>query len=549
MKGIILSAGSHPELAPITATTPVGSLPLGGRPIVAHQLERLAERGITDVLVVLHHLPFPIERTIHAYAPEGMNVRVVLDRELTGTASSLRRHGDFVTETTLVILGDIIERLDLEGALALHADQKALLTAILTPPQGDRRGGVGTLAPDGRLTQFIEGPRPWPEGEDVLMSAGLYLIEPPLITEHVLQGAIGRDLLPMLAEGGERVYGYRSAGYWRDAGTPLGYVRAQFEHLAAGSYVDPLARVHPGAKLVAPYWIGPGCRIAQESQVGPGAVLVHDVHLERGAKVESTVVLAGTRLGKATRWQDRLIWRHGSFGLQAADPYFELAADSDELAPTLREPWSERFAQVLDSLLAASGIVLLSPLLLAIALLIYLDNPGPVIYTQLRVGQDRRAFRLGRLRGRVFELYKFRTMGVDADRKREALQNQNQYGQGAFFKLESDPRITRIGHFLRKTSLDELPQLINVVLGDMRLVGNRPLPVYEAEALQEDWQRLRFACPAGITGLWQISGRSDLSEKERMVLDSYYSVTRSYWSDWVILAKTIPALLLRRGAR
>lgn len=549
MKGLILSAGSQPELAPITATTPVGTLPLGGRPLVAHQLERLHSLGIREVLVVLHHLPFPIERIIQAYAPDGMNVRVVLDRELAGTASALLQHAEFISETTLVLLGDIIERLDLEGALALHGERRALLTALMTPPEGDRRGGVGELAPDGRLLHFEEDPASWPLGAEMLVSAGVYLVDPRLLQEATLSGGIGADLLPGLTKRGMAVYGHRALGYWRDAGTPRGYVQAQLEHLQDGAFVHPLARVHADAKLVPPYWIGPGCRIAREAQVGPEAVLVHDVHLERGARLTSSVVLAGTRVGKATRFQDRLIWRHGSFDLRAAAPPFELAADTDELAPTLREPWSERVAQVQDSLLATVGLVLLSPLLLAIALLIALDDPGPPLYTQLRVGQDRRAFRLGRLRGRVFELYKFRTMCVDADGKLEALKSQNQYGEGAFFKLDHDPRVTRIGRFLRKTSLDELPQLLNVVLGDMRLVGNRPLPVYEAEALKEDWQRLRFASPAGITGLWQISGRSDLSEKERMVLDSYYSVTRSFWNDWVILAKTIPALLLRRGAR
>lgn len=550
MKGLILSAGAQPELAPITSTTPVGSLPLGGRPLLAHQLERLFEVGIREVLVVLHHLPFPIERTVQAFAPAGMKVRVVLDREIAGTAGALQQHAAFITETTLVLLGDIVERLDLEGALLLHARREAILTALMAVPEGDRAGGVGALAPDGRLLHFEEDPAPWSQGADVLVSAGVYLVEPRLFQEAVLSGDIGSDLLPMLAKSGMAVYGHRASGYWRDAGTPRGYVLAQLEHLKDRSYVDPLARVHAGAKLVAPYWIGPGCRIDREAQVGPGAVLANDVHLERGARLDSSVVLAGTRVGKATRFHERLIWRHGSFDLLAAAPAFELAADTDELAPTLREPLSERLAQVQDSLLAALGLVLLSPLLLAIALLITLDDPGgPPLYTQLRVGQDRRAFRLGRLRGRVFELYKFRTMCVDADFKLESLKSQNQYGQGAFFKLERDPRITRVGRFLRKTSLDELPQLLNVVMGDMRLVGNRPLPVYEAEALVEDWQRLRFASPAGITGLWQISGRSDLSEKERMVLDSYYSVTRTFWSDWAILAKTLPALFLRRGAR
>lgn len=550
MKGLILSAGSHAELAPINATAPIGALPLLGRPILAHQLERMSELGVQEVLVVLHHKPFPVERTLQAYAPEGMNVRVVLVRELSGTAHALREHASFLSETTLVMLGDIVERLNLAGALERHRARGAVLSAIVSERSLEAcRGGAAALGTDGRLTAFDERPEPWPQDPNWFVSTGLYLVEPTVV-EHIPDCPfdLGADLLPQLIRAGHPVYGELATGRWRDAGTPGGYFRAQMEALE-GLYVDPLASVHPAAKIVGPAWIGPGCRIEREAEVGPLTVLAHDVHLLRGAKVERTVVLGGTRLGKATRWSERLVWRHGSFDVTRPTSAFELSADPEELTSTLSEPWSERLGQVLDSLLAAFGLLLLSPLLLAIALLVYVDDPGPVVYSQLRVGQDRRAFRLGSLRGRVFELYKFRTMVVDADRRLAALKSQNQYGEGAFFKLERDPRITRIGHFLRKTSLDELPQLINVLLGDMRLVGNRPLPVYEAEALSEDWQRIRFACPAGITGLWQISGRSDLSEKERMVLDSYYSVTRSFWTDWVILAKTIPALLLRRGAR
>jgi lipopolysaccharide/colanic/teichoic acid biosynthesis glycosyltransferase len=140
-------------------------------------------------------------------------------------------------------------------------------------------------------------------------------------------------------------------------------------------------------------------------------------------------------------------------------------------------------------------------------------------------------------------------MHPDAEQRVEALRARNQYRGGAFFKLEDDPRITRVGRFLRRTSLDELPQLLNVLRGEMRLVGNRPLPLYEAEALTEDWQRARFLAPAGITGLWQISGRSELSERERLALDALYAATRSFRGDLGILLRTVPALLARRGAR
>ena len=203
---------------------------------------------------------------------------------------------------------------------------------------------------------------------------------------------------------------------------------------------------------------------------------------------------------------------------------------------------------MVDRLIAVTALIVLSPVLFLVALLIKLDSPGPVLYSQLRVGQGKR-MPAGQYQGRVFELLKFRTMYQDADRRLKDVLEQNEYGDSPFVKIKNDPRITGVGRLLRATSLDELPQFLNVVRGDMGLVGNRPLPLYEAEQLGDDWQRIRFDAPAGITGLWQISGRSDLSAEERIVLDSYYALTRSTWSDVKIVLLTIPALLARRGAR
>jgi lipopolysaccharide/colanic/teichoic acid biosynthesis glycosyltransferase len=186
--------------------------------------------------------------------------------------------------------------------------------------------------------------------------------------------------------------------------------------------------------------------------------------------------------------------------------------------------------------------------MLIVAIAIKLDSPGPALYKQLRVGEGRPGGRNLRS-GRVFKIYKFRTMYIDADDRLAEVRKLNQYKNQTFVKIENDPRITRLGNFLRKSSLDELPQLFNVLLGDMQLVGNRPLPVYEAEALSEEWQKLRFQAPAGITGLWQISGRSNMSAEERLVLDNYYAITYSFWGDIKILLMTIPALIKTRGAR
>ena len=171
-----------------------------------------------------------------------------------------------------------------------------------------------------------------------------------------------------------------------------------------------------------------------------------------------------------------------------------------------------------------------------IAIAIRLETRGPIFYNSKRAG---RGFR-------VFKFYKFRTMEVNADAKIAALSHLNQYGEGAkFFKISNDPRITRVGRFLRNTSLDELPQLMNVLKGDMSLVGNRPLPLYEASALTTNEFVERFMAPAGITGLWQIKkrGKSDMSTEERIGLDILYAKNSNLLYDLWIMALTPKALL------
>ena len=206
----------------------------------------------------------------------------------------------------------------------------------------------------------------------------------------------------------------------------------------------------------------------------------------------------------------------------------------NQFLPTFKMPIPKR---VFDICLSFMALVLLSPLFLLIAILIKLESRGPVFYVSLRAGSGYK----------IFNFYKFRTMKLNADKELVNLLHLNQYNNKAgtsFFKFNKDPRTTRFGRLLRSTSLDELPQLINVLIGDMSLVGNRPLPLYEAEKLTKDQFAKRFLAPAGITGLWQISRRNleELSEEERMNLDITYADRSSFFYDLKILFKTIPVV-------
>ena len=193
--------------------------------------------------------------------------------------------------------------------------------------------------------------------------------------------------------------------------------------------------------------------------------------------------------------------------------------------------------RALDIVASFAGIFLLTPLLLIVSLWIKSTSSGPVFFIQKRVGLGKRGF----------WLYKFRTMDADAEERMAEIEHLNEVS-GPVFKIQNDPRITPIGKFLRKTSIDELPQLFNVLKGDMSLVGPRPLPVRDYIGFDEDWHRRRFSVKPGITCLWQVSGRSGVSFEKWMQLDMEYIDKWSLWLDLKILAKTIPAVLKGAGA-
>jgi exopolysaccharide biosynthesis polyprenyl glycosylphosphotransferase len=203
----------------------------------------------------------------------------------------------------------------------------------------------------------------------------------------------------------------------------------------------------------------------------------------------------------------------------------------------ISEGWQLILKRVLDFTVAFVVLLLLSPVLVVIAALIALTSSGPVLFVQRRVG----------LHKREFAVYKFRTMVVDAEKKMREVEHLNEVS-GPVFKISNDPRITPLGKFLRKTSIDELPQLINVLKGDMSLVGPRPLPVRDYEGFSKDWQRRRFSVRPGITCLWQVSGRSSIPFEQWMELDLQYIDKWSLWLDLRILVRTIPAVMKGEGA-
>lgn len=192
--------------------------------------------------------------------------------------------------------------------------------------------------------------------------------------------------------------------------------------------------------------------------------------------------------------------------------------------------------RLVDIVLVVLGLILISPVLIILALLIKFTSRGPILYKSLRIGKHYQPF----------YMYKFRTMTVDADQQRDKLRQQANL-QGNLFKLENDPRVTPVGRLLREFSLDELPQLLNVLKGEMSLVGPRPLPPDESNLFEGPYT-MRYDVLPGITGAWQVGGRSKLNFKQLCELELGYVINWSIFKDFEILFKTLPAVLMKNGA-
>jgi len=193
--------------------------------------------------------------------------------------------------------------------------------------------------------------------------------------------------------------------------------------------------------------------------------------------------------------------------------------------------------RAMDILLAGGLIVIFTPFFIIVSLVIKLTSKGPIIFKQIRVGRN----------GRHFKFYKFRSMRTDAEIAKKNIMSKNESSDGVIFKMKKDPRLTPIGGFIRKYSIDELPQLFNVLIGDMSLVGPRPpLPSEVVEYTLEDRKRLHIK--PGITCLWQISGRSDIPFRQQVQLDEQYIKSSGFWADFKILLRTIPAVVMGKGA-
>jgi exopolysaccharide biosynthesis polyprenyl glycosylphosphotransferase len=266
------------------------------------------------------------------------------------------------------------------------------------------------------------------------------------------------------------------------------------------------------------------------ARIRPDEVILAEAALDEGAVLEVVreAHREGIKVRIAPETTDLLVQR-GEYVPGHGVPLFELR-------PPVLTGWDWVVKRGFDLVVSALVLVVGLPLWMLIAVAVKLDSRGPVLFVDRRIGVGEREF----------GMLKFRTMVAEAESLQAQLEDANE-AEGALFKIRDDPRLTRVGRFLRRFSLDEVPQIVNVLKGEMSLVGPRPLPLRDYRLL-EDWHRARYAVLPGVTGLWQISGRSELTFDDLVRLDFTYLENWSIWLDITIIARTIPAVVTQRGA-
>lgn len=558
MQAVILAGGRERGFAGMDPSVPRALLPLGNTPLLVHLLAYLGRQGINQATVCLNADARIVEKRIPDGTPWGITLRYRYESAPTGTAGSLRglRSAGF-DGPLLLVTGVPFLDFPLTRLLTLHRERRAAASLGLTRwwgPAGYPEEIVE--GPDGQV-EAVRVPYGQPGGRG-LRTLGVYLLEPAAL-ERIGQESyldLKEQLLPRLRRAGESVLGLEVPGLGvRLDGLPdylafsqdflsngyMGWIRRDSRESRVR--LGPAVSVAPSAALLGPLClgerstvsahvrvegptaIGAGCSLATRSAV-VASVLLEGVEVAERAQLERCLVGPGCRIPPGASLRDAVLTQPRGNG---AGPLIRPLAESGLIHGEVRAAATgdhQKVKRGLDLCLAAAGLLFSAPLLGLAALAIRLDSPGPVFFRQRRVGEG----------GREFSMLKLRSMVRDAECQRERLIDQNEI-DGPMFKMGNDPRITRVGAFLRRTRIDELPQLWNVLKGEMSLVGPRPLAMAEMDC-NPAWREIRLTVRPGATGLWQVESMRRNSFQDWIQADIRYVQERSLALDLRILART-----------
>ncbi len=532
-KAVLLAGSRGTAAMSIASFQPKLALPLANRPLAEYTLLALAKQGVTEVALVSANRGEGYRRFLHALAARtdlGVSISLFEDASTRGTAGALKALAGFVgAEPFFVLSGHVfVNSAPLREAAAFHQKHGTAMTIVAEPGTSAARHLENILlGDDGLVSRFVilhrsrdrrRAPVVRPvrgrERRQTLRSSGLYVLEPGVLDLLPERGYVDikEQLVGMLRKQGAPVHAYiipeplrklddlgayldLNAELVRRMATEPDLVPPGAWEIAPGVFAEHGTLIAPDASVTGPVLLGDHCDIAhgarlvgplslgRRTHVGPGAevresIVGDRVTIRAGSTIERCFVGPASAARRGETLRDAFVLNPCELG---ESPALLMATESDDRRVYLREPgggswhaWTRRAylaaKRTLDVTIAATALPLLAPFFALVAFLIRRDSPGPAFYSQRRCGKA----------GREFLMYKFRTMAANAEELQESLTGRKDV-DGPMFKMENDPRITRVGNFLRKTSLDELPQLVNVLKGEMSLVGPRPLIMSEMD--------------------------------------------------------------------
>ncbi len=570
MKAVVLTGGRERGFAPLTRNCPKALLPLANVPLLSYTLGYLAREGIRDVFICITDGVYAVRDRIPDGRPWGINLRYATERTLLGTAGCLRDLQPLLGDEPFVVAAGLpFLDFPLGKLVATHREREATITVALTdgPPASGFAERV-VLGDDGMVEEIVS---PYDPAEGTpTRTLGVYIVDPRAFQfmgrESYLD--LKEQLIPRLRRAGLPVVAAQVAGVGVRLDTLASYLHFSRRFLSNGimgngnSHPERFIRlgasvsVSRSARLRGPLLVGDRSMIAERARVeGPtaigaactflagsvvvGSVLMEGAQVSEGVTLERCVVAPGCYVPRGKAFADHLLLgsnHHAQARLKAVhlDGRPDLATASGlshsgahPVSGGARRQWLlQAMKRTLDLFLGTLGLVVGAPALMVAALAIKLDSPGPVLFRQPRAGKG----------GRKFTMVKLRTMFRDAEALQGNLADRNEM-DGPMFKIGNDPRITRVGRFLRQTKLDELPQLLNVVRGEMSLVGPRPLAMKEMQ-YNPAWRDLRLSVKPGITGLWQVESGRKNTFQDWIAADLRYVEEQSLLLDLRILAAT-----------
>lgn len=539
MQAMLIATGEENKLLPLTATMPSPMVPIVDRPVMVYALELLVRAGLRDIWVSLYEGASTIESYFGHGERWSVNLHYVLQRTACGSAGSLKRAESLLTEPFLVLPADVLIDLDVKAALRFHQAHGGSATAILVrQPTGKQASApLVTLDQQGRL----QPGSPTAKERAAYSYTGAFIFEPTVLPHLPAKGIADcrTHLMAALQEAEKAVYGYVMDGYWNPLATFQDYQAAQSTVLTSlkskqharsdarlrhpyveageiepGIWLGPNSIIHPSVRLTAPLYIGAGCRIGQNAEVGPETIIGSGVVIDEGVTIQQSTVLPHTYIGQFLHLSQRIA-HHAELidittgtNVQIADPWL-LTTVNPALPGNLMRNVVERGVALLLLITAL-------PLLLVIGLALWITTGGPILTRLQRFGQ------LPLVKGnpQLLKLYQFKTR-------------------------RSDQSYSLLGQWLERYEFQRLPELWNVICGDIGLVGVKPLSLEETLSLQETWQQGRFNAQAGFTGLWYTQATPATDADELCIIDAYQAVAHTWRDDWRQLWLTPGAWLKR----